>query len=224
MVPAKSSFVVETEVKGPLRVRLIDGTRNQNQFEHALTKDIEGSLRQRGVSVESMTFASTATEFLEALSKPGDFSCLLLVTHGEVSPPGAASPTRVEVGDQIVPWLLLAHVDANLKDKLVLLAVCGGYCSDAIWSLVHDGQLGLVLVGSEREVGRAEVMETFPDLLGYLGGRKRISPEAIESTRLALDRSKAFRVHSAVGLISGRGRLLECARLKMWQLFSRPRG
>lgn len=201
MIPAKNSFVVKSNVMGPLRVRVIDSTRNANGFEYATTNAVVAQLLRDGVAVEKVSFPETADAFLRSFEEDGSFNCLLLVAHGEVSSPGPKA-TNFLAGDAILPWLLLAHARAKLTDKLIMLAVCGGYCPDTIDTFVRDGHMGLLLLASRRSVYGYEIQYTFPSVLRQLASKQSISPEALQAALGAANPNSTFEVFSGVGIAS----------------------
>jgi len=162
------------EVKGTIDsapiVRIIDASLDEKGFEYDTTDATYEKLTASGVQIEgSPHYPKTTGEFFDALNGPGEFNTLLLVAHGEVTAgDNNGEAVRVKTADLICPWLLLAQADAELQDKLVLLAVCGGLCDDTIWTFIRGNQLALFLVGSTEKVTGAEVEAFVPPFLAEL--------------------------------------------------------
>lgn len=192
-------MLVPTTIRGPLAVRVVDGTRNTEGFEWATTKAVVADLTTRGVLIESQTLAVNANEFLRALAAPGEFGCLLILSHGVYSTEDAPHPTEMQVGERDFSWQLLARINVDLTDKMVVLAVCGGYCPDALTVFARDHHLGLIFVGSRRSVSPDEVRAVIPALLREVAPQASVSPEFVRTTLNSTNVDDAFTVYSSVG-------------------------
>lgn len=216
-IPARAQIDVKCEVTGPPVVRIIDATLDANTFEYDLTRALDKEIKARGISVESVSFPKKPSDFFAELGAGGAFNTLLLVAHGEVEPSGCLatlltwvarlrgrSPSRhVEVSGLLCPWLLLGKANADLTDKIVLLAVCGGHCPDSTWTWVTDDHLALLLVASRRAVTNGEVLAVFPSVLEEFRGGSVITPEDLDSAVRRHNVDGAFEVFSGVGIHHG---------------------
>ncbi|MGK3981495.1 hypothetical protein WME99_00550 [Sorangium sp. So ce136] len=211
-VPAKATLDVKCEIEGPLKVRIIDASLNARGFERKLRQYLIASIRTRGVTLESVKSPQQPAEFFAALAQPGDFNCLLLIAHGQVETEAHGCLARlrrwwygrkvlkVRISGLLCPWLLLGEANADLTDKMVFLAVCGGHCPDSIWTWVTEKHLALVLVASARSVERKEVEAVFPPVLGDLNRLATFTPEDVDLAVKRHNAADAFVVTSAVGI------------------------
>ena len=85
--------------------------------------------------------------------------------------------TDVLITELRCPWLLIGAAPADLRDKLVMLAVCGGHCPDTIWTFVRDDHLALFLVASPTSVAAADVLAVFPPFLEQFKTSTEMTPE-----------------------------------------------
>lgn len=214
---AKKELEVRTEVAGPTTVRIIDATLDGHGFEYAMTKRLESAIRASGVPVNTVDFPKTPAEFFDALATRDSSNTLILVAHGEVERPGCWARVRawvsrlrgtepalrVEVAGMVCPWQLLGNAEADLTDKMIFLAVCGGHCPDSTWTWVTNQHLALLLVASRRSVTSHEVLEVFPKALQELKNSRAIAPEDLDTAVKKHDPTRAFEVFSGVGLVRG---------------------
>jgi hypothetical protein len=214
-VAARTEIEIKCEVVGPPAVRIIDATLNSKGFEDRLTKSLEREIQRAGVTVRDVFYPKNPSDFFAALAAPGEFNVLLLVAHGQVAPTGCIAAIKawfakllgreralqVRVAGLLCPWQLLGAANAELTDKMVFLAVCGGLCPDSTWTWVTDQHLALLLVASRRSVTGNEVLGVFPRVLDDLKGHASISPEDLDAAVKKRNVKNAFEVFSGVGIL-----------------------
>ena len=163
-------------------VLVVDITRDREGFEYRMTQSITDELRKRTVDLtqNSPVFATDESEYLGAFNSAPTFNCLLLVAHGGGEPKGGrASAVAGPLGR--MDWYSLSALTENLRDKFVMLAVCHGYCEDAISAFLTDDSWALSLLASKVSLSSREAIAFFPPFLETLTGS---CPQSIDPTQI----------------------------------------
>jgi len=163
-------------------VLIVDITRDREGFEYRMTQSISDELRKRAVDLtqNSPVFAADVSEYLGAFNSAPTFNCLLLVAHGGREPKGGrASEVAGALGR--IDWYSLSALTGNLRDKFVMLAVCHGYCQDAISAFLTDDSWALSLLASKVPLNSKEAIAFFPPFLETLA---RVCPESIDPIQI----------------------------------------
>jgi len=148
---------------GRLRLLVVDTSKNHKGFEHAMTDTIFYKIKEAGVQMATAEAIkiSDDNEYYDIFDDVSNFNTILIVTHGGDDPgDGRANPVRTASGRN--NWFYIAGLSSNLKNKLVCLAVCHGYCEDAIQAFLNGDLFALTLVGSKTKLNQKEAIEFFP--------------------------------------------------------------
>ena len=176
-------MLVPSSTPGPLRVLIVDVTRNLNGFEYQVSENIKVALLRGGVPVTANSPALVVDElgFSSAFSDAGEFSAILLVAHG-AEDEGGQDASFVEGPGSVDEWFSVAALTEQMQDKLLLLCVCHGHCQDAIDAFVLDTSLCLSLVAPNSELTTSEAEAFFPNFLMMLQptSAKEIDPKTIQ--------------------------------------------
>jgi hypothetical protein len=163
---------VSDKTPGPLRLLIVDVTRNHCGFEHATTKRMAESIRQRGLDVTpgSPVLVTDALEYEDALLESDlAFNSLLLVAHG--NPDVRMGDASTLIGpDGVTSWYDIADHSASLQEKFLMLCTCYGFCSDAIEAFTRrDPEVAcLSVLGSRVPITAQEAELFFPAFLEQL--------------------------------------------------------
>jgi len=161
--------LITSTTPGRPTILVVDVTRDHVGFEHHMTNSMCDELRKRGVDLteNSPVFPADTDEYFEVFSSTPTFNCLLLVAHGGKDPNDG---TVSEIGGPpgLVDWYSLAALSETLQDKFVMLAVCYGYCTDAISALTKEDSWALSLLASEVALNSNEAIAFFPNFFQAL--------------------------------------------------------
>jgi len=176
-----SRLTVE-KTSGRPTILVVDVTRDRIGFEHSMTRSICDELRKRAVNLteNSPVFAADATEYHGAFNSTPTFNCLLLVAHGGRDPDDG-TVSKLDGPSGLTDWYLLAALSEKLQDKFVMLAVCYGYCTDAIAALAHEDSWVLSLLASQVPLSSDEAIAFFP---GFLEALAAFCPENIDPVQI----------------------------------------
>ena len=86
-------MLVPSSTSGPLRVLIVDVTRNINGFEYQVSENIKAALFRGSIPVtaNSPALVVDELEFSSAFTDAGEFSAVLLVAHGAEDEGGQAA-------------------------------------------------------------------------------------------------------------------------------------
>ncbi len=170
--------IIVSRIPGPPRVLIVDITNNTLGFERQMLSDLLHKFKETGIDLASddVVIARTDEEYAAVFDRGLNFNILLLVAHG------APDVSEVEASKVVIPggrsnWYELASRSSGLSNKLVCLAVCHGFCQDAIDAFVSSGEFALALVAPNAKLSRTEVIEFFPRFFEEL---KESSLESID--------------------------------------------
>lgn len=186
------SELTTDKTPGHPTILVVDVTRDGGGFEHRMTRSISDELRKRGVDLteNSPVFAANADQYLGAFDNTPTFNCLLLVAHGGKDP-NDGTVSEVDGPPGFTDWYSLAALSEKLQDKFVMLAVCYGYCADAISALTHEDSWALSLLASPVPLNSNEAIAFFPNFLEELSV---LCPENIDPVQIqhALETNNAL--------------------------------
>src|SRR5580704_9065651 len=129
-----------------------------------MTRSICDELRKRGVNLteNSPVFAAGKDEYIGAFNNnTPTFNCLLLVAYGGKDP-NDGTISELDGPPGLGDWYSLAAISEQLQDKFVMLAVCHGYCADAISALTCEDSWALSLLASQVSLNSKEAIDFFP--------------------------------------------------------------
>jgi len=143
-----------------------------------MSSDLFRKLKETGIDLasEDVVIATTDEEYSAVFNRGLDFNILLLVAHGAPDLSEAKASTVAIPGGRS-NWFELASLSSSLSDKMVCLAVCHGFCRDALDAFVRDGEFALVLVAPNSGLSSTEVAAFFPTFFAEL---HKSSPESID--------------------------------------------
>ena len=189
------SKLTTDKTPGHPTILVVDVTRDHRGFEHRMTRSICDELRKRGVDLteNSPVLAADTDEYLGAFDSTPTFNCLLLVAHGGRDP-NDGTVSELDGPPGVTDWYSLAPLSEKLQDKFVMLAVCYGYCTDAISALTHEDSWALSLLASPVSLNSNEAIAFFPSFLEALSV---LCPENIDPAQIqhALETNNALSGH-----------------------------
>jgi len=167
---------------GHPRVLVVDVTRDRDRVEHRVTTTLCDELRKRGVDLteNSPAFAADTDQYSAVFDSTPTFNCLLLVAHGGPDP-NDDTVTEVDGPPGVTDWYSLAALSENLQEKFVMLAVCYGYCADAISAFTQEDSWALSLLASPVLLSGREAIAFFPNFLEELSA---LCPENIDPVQI----------------------------------------
>jgi len=155
-------------VAGPLKVLVIDQTKDADKFEHDLANEVYHKLKTNGVELSrpAVVFVSEETELDIELSTD-DYSAVLLFAHGsEGSRDGDAAV--ICFGKEPIPWeQYQIYIDA-LKDKMLVLCVCEGINIDSVAATINGLAPVRIVVGSKQPVSEKVARTFYPEFFQLL--------------------------------------------------------
>lgn len=190
-MPWRENWVEEMEVGGvtlgPLKVLVVDQTRNEGGFEHNTSDYVLGRLKADNVLVAttSVVHSSDTTKLTHALENH-DFNVLLMFAHGKAGAPnGVASGEAGGIcfgRSDFQPWQTYGNYLENLTDKVVVMCICEGMNFDAVWTLFQQKSV-LTLVGSSSSITGRQAEDFLPEFFDSLNQSctNQIPPETVES-------------------------------------------
>jgi hypothetical protein len=162
-------MLVRSTTPGPLKILIVDVTRNANGFEHEVSSHMTAELIQRGVPVtdNSPALVDDEMQFSNAFSSAGSFSVALLVAHG-AEDLGGDEASQLAGPGSADEWFSTAALTEQMQDKLLLLCVCHGYSPDPIDAFVRDTSIVLSIVAPTSALEASEAEAFFPNFLEAL--------------------------------------------------------
>jgi hypothetical protein len=175
---------VRSSTPGCPRVLIVDLTRNERGFEHALSNRILAELKSGGIELaeDCLLRPQSDEEYAAILTKAGlEFNVLLLLGHGGEDP-GDGTASVVATPSARSNWYRLAELTSHLRDKLICLAVCLGYCTDVVYAFLKSDPFALAVVAPMSTLSSTEAGAFFPAFLKELNDSTTTSihPELVQ--------------------------------------------